>query len=104
MNEGGDQEHALPLLPGLQREVNRTWKSRKKKQILVEKGYWMLKMHISYLMLCHGTNYKWANHPRQGAHTVGDPHKDASIARRNVQVVDIETLWGRWNAWLARLK
>lgn len=52
----------------------------------------MLKMPISYLMLCHGTNYKWANHPRQGAHTIGDPHKDASIARRNVQVVDIETL------------
>lgn len=54
----------------------------------------MLKMHISYLVLCHGANYKGANHSRQGAHTVGDPHKDASIARRNVQVVDVETFEG----------
>lgn len=49
-------------------------------------------MHVSCLMLRHSTNYKWANHPRQGAHTVGDTHEDAGIARRNVQVVDIETL------------
>lgn len=51
----------------------------------------MLKIHTSYFMLRHGTDYKWANHPRQGAHTVGDTHKDASIAGCNVQVVDIET-------------
>lgn len=43
-------------------------------------------------MLRHGTNYKWANHTRQSAHTVGDTHEDTSIARCNVQVVDIETL------------
>ncbi len=42
-------------------------------------------------MLCHGTNYKRANHTRQSAHTVGNTHEDASIARCNIQVVDIET-------------
>lgn len=46
----------------------------------------------SHLMLRHGTNYKWANHTRQSAHTIGDTHEDTSIARCNVQVVDIETL------------
>lgn len=43
-------------------------------------------------MLRHGTNYKRAYHPRQSAHTIGDAHEDASIARCNIQVVDIETL------------
>lgn len=47
---------------------------------------------MSHLVLRHGTNYKWANHPRQGAHTIGDTHEYASIAWCNVQVVDIETL------------
>lgn len=48
-----------------------------------------------HLMLCHGTNYKWANHTRQGAHTVGDTHEDAGIARSNVQMVDIKALQGK---------
>lgn len=52
-------------------------------------------------MLRHGTNYKWANHTRQSAHTVGDTHEDTSIARCNIQMVDIETLWGRKNTILA---
>lgn len=43
-------------------------------------------------MLCHGTNYKWANHTGQSTHTIGDSHEDTSIARCNVQMVDIETL------------
>lgn len=43
-------------------------------------------------MLCHGTDYKWADHPRQGAYAIGDTHEDTSIPRCNVQVVDIETL------------
>lgn len=51
----------------------------------------------SHLVLCHGTNYKWANHTRQSAHTIGDTHEDASISGCNVQVVDIETLWGSMN-------
>lgn len=46
----------------------------------------------SHLMLCHGTNYKWADHTRQSSHTVGDAHEDTGIARGDVQVVDIETL------------
>lgn len=55
----------------------------------------------SHLVLRHGTNYKWANHTRQSAHTVGDTHEDTSIAWCNVQMVDIETLWRRKNAILA---
>lgn len=46
-------------------------------------------------MLRHGTNYKWANHTRQGAHTVGDTHEDAGVARSNVQMVDIKALQGK---------
>lgn len=51
----------------------------------------MLKMYVSHLMLRHGTNNKWTNHPRQGAHTIGDTHKYTGVAWRNVQVIDIET-------------
>lgn len=43
-------------------------------------------------MFGHSTDYEGANHPGQGAHTVGDAHKYASVARCNVQVVDVETL------------
>lgn len=45
-----------------------------------------------YLIFCHCTNYKRANHAGQRAHAVGDTHEDASIPRSNVQVVHVETL------------
>lgn len=40
----------------------------------------------------HGADDHRADHPRQGAHAVGDAHEDAGVARGDVQVVDIETL------------
>lgn len=91
MNEGGDQEHTLPLLPCLQRGCNK--RVEYKKEISFERTSQNAEnAHVSHLMFGHSTDYEWANHPRKGAHTVGDTHKYASVARRNVQVVDIETL------------
>lgn len=46
-----------------------------------------------HLVFGHSTNNQWAHHPRQSANTVRDAHQDASIARRNVQVIDIKPWW-----------
>lgn len=95
MNDGGDEEHALPLLTGLsQREEGSSHYP-----INVFLGYQGVSVitvthkHTteSHLVFCHRANYKWANHPGQSAHSVGDTHEDTGIARRNVQVVDVET-------------
>lgn len=43
-------------------------------------------------MLCHGADYKRADHTRQSAHAVGDAHENTGIARRDVQVIHVEAL------------
>lgn len=49
MNEGGDQEHTLPLLPCLQRECNK--RVEYKKEIFFKKSDRMLKTRM-FLTLC----------------------------------------------------
>lgn len=47
----------------------------------------------SHLVLRHSANNQWANHPRQGTHTIRDTHQDTGISWSDVQVIDIKAWW-----------